>query len=159
MNAGLAGVIIPTIALGGIAAIPYFDRSPLGVGILGTSAKGRKIIGFTTIFTIVTLVAMIVLNEIITPKRTGWGIGNWIKEQGGSEFVYNTLYPSVVVLISIGVLAGLVQTIFKPTRREMIIALFTGFFVTYWVLTIFGTSFRGQGQDLTWPWNLPLTHH
>jgi hypothetical protein len=41
----------------------------------------------------------------------------------------------------------------------MIIALFTGFVVTYLLLTISGTSFRGTGQDLTWPWNLPLTHH
>src|SRR3954462_2453528 len=59
MNAGLAGVIVPTLALSAIAAIPYFDRSPLGVGILGTSAKGRKIIGFTTIFTSVVLIGMI----------------------------------------------------------------------------------------------------
>ncbi|MCC7023178.1 MAG: hypothetical protein IT338_10135, partial [Thermomicrobiales bacterium] len=47
MAPGLAGVVIPTIALLAIAAIPYFDRSPLGVGILGTSAKGRRIAGFT----------------------------------------------------------------------------------------------------------------
>src|ERR687887_1547354 len=53
MNAGLAGVIIPTVALVAIAAIPYVDRSPLGVGILGTSSKGRKIIVFTTAFTVV----------------------------------------------------------------------------------------------------------
>lgn len=159
MNAGLAGVIVPTLALGAIAAIPYFDRSPLGVGILGTSAKGRKIIGFTAIFTSVVLSVMIVLDEVITPKRTGWGIGNWLKEQGGSELVYNTLYPSAVMVVMIGVLVGIVTTLFKPTRRELVIALFTGFFVAYWVLTIFGTSFRGEGQDLAWPWNLPLTHH
>ncbi len=159
MNAGLAGVIVPTMALGAIAAIPYFDRSPLGVGILGTSAKGRKIIGFTTMFTIVSITIMIVADEIIAPKRTGWGIGSWIKDQGGSELIYNTIYPSIVMLIMIGALVGAVTTIFKPTRRELIIALFTGFFVTYWVLTIFGTSLRGPGQDLSWPWDLPLTHH
>jgi hypothetical protein len=177
MNAGLAGVIVPTLALGAIAAIPYFDRSPLGVGILGTSAKGRKIIGFTTIFTSVVLIGMIVLDEVITPKRTGWGIGNLIKEHlsnwswgipviptvytwtWNAELVYNTVFPSIVMLIGIAVLVGIVQTLFRPTRRELIIALFTGFFVSYWVLTIFGTSFRGQGQDLAWPWNLPLTHH
>ena len=56
MDAGLAGVIVPTLALGAIAAIPYFDRSPLGVGILGTSAKGRKIAGFTAVFTTVVLI-------------------------------------------------------------------------------------------------------
>ena len=38
------------MALVAIAAIPYFDRSPLGVGILGTSAKGRKIAGFSALY-------------------------------------------------------------------------------------------------------------
>src|SRR5215211_7933246 len=42
MDAGLAGVVVPTMALVAIAAIPYFDRSPLGVGILGTSAKAAR---------------------------------------------------------------------------------------------------------------------
>src|SRR4029078_10655839 len=73
MNAGLAGVIVPTVALVGIAAIPYIDRSPLGVGILGTSAKGRKIIGFTTVFTTVVVTVMIVADEMIgSSPRTGW---------------------------------------------------------------------------------------
>ncbi|HEY8446530.1 MAG TPA: hypothetical protein VIL01_05425 [Thermomicrobiales bacterium] len=159
MNAGLAGVIVPTIALVAIAAIPYIDRSPLGVGILGTSAKGRRIIGFTTVFTTVALIVMIVADEYIGGTRTGWGVKTWLIEQGASELVYNTIYPSLVMIIMIGVLMGIVQAIFKPTRREMIIALFTGFYVTYIVLTIFGTAFRGPEQDLMWPWNLPLEHH
>ena len=54
---------------------------------------------------------------------------------------------------------ALVQAMFRPTRREMIIALFTGFVITFIVLTISGTSFRGPNQDLYWPWNLPLEHH
>jgi hypothetical protein len=53
----------------------------------------------------------------------------------------------------------LVQLLFRPTRREMIIALFTGFVVTYLVLTFFGTSFRGPGQDLYWPWDLVGLEH
>jgi hypothetical protein len=53
----------------------------------------------------------------------------------------------------------MVKRIFNPTTRELIIALYTGFFVTYWVLAFIGTSFRGPGQDLTWPWDLPLVHH
>jgi hypothetical protein len=160
MNAGLAGVIVPTVALGAIAAIPYFDRSPLGVGILGTSAKGRKIIGFTTVFTVAALAVMIVADEYLGDDHfTGWGIKTWLADRGASEFIYNTVFPSIVMLVMIAILGGIIQTIFRPTRRELIIALFTGFFVSYWVLTIFGTSFRGPGQDLMWPWNLPLTHH
>src|SRR4026209_2346327 len=43
MNPGLAGVIIPTLILILLMAIPYVDRSPLGVGILFTSDKGKRI--------------------------------------------------------------------------------------------------------------------
>jgi hypothetical protein len=78
---------------------------------------------------------------------------------GAPEFIYGWVLPSVIILGAIVTLMGLVQAIFRPTKREMIIALFTGFYVTYIVLTIFGTSFRGPGQDLYWPWDLPLTHH
>jgi len=157
MNAGLAGVIIPTVALGAIAAIPYIDRSPLGVGILGTSAKGRKIIVFSTVFTTVVLIAMIYFDE--QSDRTQFGIGRWLRDKGASEIVYNNLLPSLIILIFIGILMAMVQAIYRPTRREMIIALFTGFYVSYIILTFAGTSFRGEGQSLTWPWDLPTSHH
>ena len=149
MAPGLAGVIIPTIALVGIAAIPYIDRSPLGVGILGTSAKGRKIIGFTFVWVTVVLVASIYLNEL--SGRAVFGLTPIVQSLGGGEFIYNCL-------INIAIFAGAVHAIFKPTTREMVIALFTGFVAAYVVLTISGTSFRGEGQNLTWPWNLPLEH-
>lgn len=158
MNAGLAGVIIPTLALGAIAAIPYFDRSPLGVGILGTSAKGRKIAGFSAIFTAAVLIGMIVIDEQF--GRTQFGIGAILRTQfGAPEFVYNQLLPGGIIIVTIGILVGLIQGIFRPTRREMIIGLFTAFVVTYLVLTFSGTSFRGEGQNLVFPWQLPLEHH
>ena len=159
MNAGLAGVIIPTIALGGIAAIPYIDRSPLGVGILGTSAKGRKIIGFTALYTTVVITAWVLIDEW-QGTGTQFGIGRFLDEEYGvPEIIRSQFIPAAFILGAIGVLMAIVQGIFRPTRREMIIALFTGFFVSYWVLTIFGTSFRGPGQELMWPWDLPLEHH
>jgi menaquinol-cytochrome c reductase cytochrome b/c subunit len=158
MDAGLAGVVVPTLALVAIAAIPYFDRSPLGVGILGTSAKGRKIAGFTAVFTTVVLIGMIFLDELT--GRTQFGIGAVLRDQfGASAIVYNWILPTIIMLFTILVLVALVQVMFKPTRRELIIALFTGFVVSYIVLTISGTSFRGEGQNLVFPWQLPLEHH
>jgi menaquinol-cytochrome c reductase cytochrome b/c subunit len=158
MNAGLAGVIIPTLALVAIAAIPYFDRSPLGVGILGTSSKGRKIAAFSAIFTTVVLIGMIFVDELT--GRTQFGIGAFLRTQlGAPEWVYNQILPAGIIIVTIGILVGLIQLIFRPTRREMIIGLFTGFVVTYIVLTISGTSFRGEGQNLVFPWQLPLEHH
>src|SRR5918992_2119887 len=79
MNAGVAGVIIPTLALGALAAIPYFDRSPLGVGILGTSAKGRKIAAFSAIWTTVVISIYIVADEFVGGERTG--IGGFLQHQ------------------------------------------------------------------------------
>jgi menaquinol-cytochrome c reductase cytochrome b/c subunit len=38
--------------------------------------------------------------------------------------------------------------------RGTMYALFTGFMTVYIVLTIAGTLFRGQGQELLWPWQL-----
>ncbi len=160
MDAGLAGVIIPTVALGGIAAIPYIDRSPLGVGILGTSTKGRKIIGFSAVYTTVVLIAMVLADAFIDDEGTVFGIGSWMtREFNAPEFVTAQILPSIFILGAIGVLVGMTQQIFRPTTRELIIALFTAFVVTFIVLTIFGTSFRGEGQELTWVWNLPLEHH
>ncbi len=158
MDPGLAGVIVPSLTLVALAAIPYVDRSPLGVGILGTSAKGRKIIGFTAVFTIVVIVGLILLDEW-RGRGTVFGIGSYLHERGWPREFTEIILPSIVMLGGIVTLMILVQLIFKPTRREMIIALFTGFYVGYWVLTIFGTSFRSVGQDLSWPWNLPLVHH
>ncbi|MFQ5878911.1 MAG: hypothetical protein ACE5IZ_01890, partial [Dehalococcoidia bacterium] len=40
------------------------------------------------------------------------------------------------------------------TRRDLVIALFTGFFFTYFALTINGSFFRGPGQDLVPPWGI-----
>jgi quinol-cytochrome oxidoreductase complex cytochrome b subunit len=158
MDAGLAGVVVPTLALVAIAAIPYFDRSPLGVGILGTSAKGRKIALFSAVFTTVVLIGMIVLDEMT--GRTQFGIGAFLRDHfDAPAIVYNWILPVIIMVGTILIMMGLIQAIFKPTRREMIIALFTGFVVAYIVLTISGTSFRGEGQNLVFPWQLPLEHH
>jgi quinol-cytochrome oxidoreductase complex cytochrome b subunit len=159
MDAGLAGVIIPTLALGGIAAIPYIDRSPLGVGILGTSSKGRKIIALATVFTTVVLVGMVLLEEAIG-RGTQFGMGSWLMDtQGAPAWVGSIVISSLIVLGAIFALVVMVKTIYRPTTRELIIALFTGFFITYWVLGFIGTSFRGPEQQLMMPWDLPLVHH
>lgn len=157
MDPALAGIIVPTLALVGIAAIPYIDRSPLGVGILGTSSKGRKIIGFTAVFTSIVLIGLVLLDE--ASGRTGFWLKNVFQDWGLPEWSSGLVMPSIVMALFIGMLVFLVKQIFHPTTRELIIALYTGFFVTYWLLAIIGTSFRGQGQDLTVPWNLPLVHH
>lgn len=153
MHPALAGVIVPTVALVLIAAIPFVDRSPLGVGILFTSDKGKKIAGFAAVFTIVVEISLILFNQYVGVTRTLAG--------RVPDVVYEQMIP-VAVMVGFSVILGVIVTkVFQPTRRELIIALFTGFVVSYFLLTIVGTFFRGYGMELQlyWPWtNLHAGH-
>lgn len=146
MHPSLAGVIVPTIALLLIAAIPYIDRSPLGVGILFTSDKGKAITIFSALFTTVSLIGMVLFDQYIGVTKSLSGKVD--------PLIYEQIIP-VAIMVGFSVLLSvLVQLRFKPTRRELIIALFTGFVTSYFVLTIVGTFFRGYGMELQlyWPW-------
>lgn len=43
------------------------------------------------------------------------------------------------------------------SRRDALLALFSGFVAAYGVLTLVGTAFRGQGQELVFPWELKVS--
>src|SRR4051812_46871897 len=74
MNPALAGVIVPTIALGLIAIIPYVDRGSRGLGGWFYSDRGPRIIGFTAIYTTVVCFALIALDKFFPLKAnfTTW---------------------------------------------------------------------------------------
>ena len=73
----------------------------------------------------------------------------WLVEQG---------IPTAVL---VGFPALMIYTMWKlgwvVTRRDALIALFSGFVAAYGVLTLTGTAFRGQGQQLVFPWDLKVS--
>ena len=62
----------------------------------------------------------------------------------------NVIVPTLLMMGPIVPLMLFIHKKWKPTTREVMVALFTGFVVSYVVLTIFGTFFRGQGMHLCW---------
>jgi menaquinol-cytochrome c reductase cytochrome b/c subunit len=146
MHPSLAGVIVPTLALVLIAAIPFVDRSPLGVGILFTSDKGKRITAFSTVFTTISIIGLILFDQYVGVTKTLAG--------KVPEVLYEKVIPTAVMLGFSLLLGILVKLLYKPTRREMVMAFFTGFVISYLVLTIVGTFFRGHGMVLSlyWPW-------
>jgi hypothetical protein len=111
------------------------------------------------VYTSATLIGMVLLEEAVG-TGTQFGIGSWLMDtQGAPVWVSSIVLSSLIILGAIGILVVMVKSIFRPTTRELIIALFTAFFVTYWLLGIIGTSFRGPEQAFTLPWDLPLVHH
>lgn len=146
MHPSLAGVIVPSVALALIAAIPFIDRSPLGVGILFTSDKGKRIAVFSAIYTVIVEFALILFDAYIGVTASLRG--------DVPELVYEQIIPVIIIVGFSILLVALLQVFFKPTRRELIVGLFTAFVVTYFFLTIIGTFFRGYGMELQlyWPW-------
>jgi len=260
MNAALAGVVLPTIALIALAAIPYIDRSREGQGTWFGTLNSVRITVFATIYTTIATVMLILLDsgkhaqayERITgddwpvgANRPGWlpDVGiitalwdlafsrnlraiqtewTWKTDLGGfvpllqSEghdgtldwpqdftqipipfngtswpwhaghhnqpepqwyqdlpdwltgllpYDLNVNFPAFLVeillptLIMVGLSVLLIYVLWRigwvRTRRDVVIAIFTGFIVVFWVMTIVGSGFRGAGQELVWPWNVP----
>ena len=144
MHPMLAGIIIPGLVILVLMAVPYIDRSKKDVGIWFGTKKGRQIALFTTIYTSVWLVGLILFDEYVRVRAL-------IKEP---EIFPEWIIPVVVIG---GLMLGLYVMIrrWRPNTREVAIGMFTGFVVTYIILTVSSTFFRGLGMHLVWPLDLP----
>lgn len=73
----------------------------------------------------------------------------WIVEQG------------IPIIMMVGLPGLMIWVMWKigwvETRRDALLALFSGFVGAYGILTLSGTAFRGQGQDLVFPWDLKVS--
>jgi hypothetical protein len=73
----------------------------------------------------------------------------WIVEQG------------IPIAVLVGLPSIMIYTLWRIgwvlTRRDALLALFSGFVGAYGILTLAGTAFRGQGQELVFPWELKVS--
>ncbi|MFW6197269.1 MAG: hypothetical protein ACOC5B_00250 [Myxococcota bacterium] len=73
----------------------------------------------------------------------------WLVEQG------------IPVMFMVGLPCLLIFALWKMewvhTRRDALMSLFSGFVAVMAVLTIVGTAFRGEGQELMWPWQVEVS--
>lgn len=171
MDKGLAGVVVPTVWLVFMAAIPYIDRDRAGIGHWFTNKIGKRVTVFSAVFTgaivsgLIAFDAFIKVNrsveDSVTKVKTGWpGYAEFASQYfpGGRELIPNYIIPIAVMLVLPVLLVYLCKRLFGAGTREWMMAIWTGFVVTYVVLTVVGTSFRGPGMDLYAPWALPETH-
>ena len=199
MHPALAGVVVPTVALILLAAIPYFDRSHEGQGVWFGTRDAVRISICSMIFTFVITWALIFYDEgfhQVLGARLGL-FDQWPEElkyftntkaiqasipwpewtrsipylpfnlqlrgQGFQNldlpaFIVEQAIP-VVLMIGLPLqLLGIIRLwLGRLTRRDAMVAVFTGFMTVFVVMTIVGTAFRGQGMALVWPWEVP-TH-
>jgi hypothetical protein len=120
--------------------------------------KALRITWFTTWYSTIWLFALVLFDE------QGIGVGvkpmmNRIASATGvalfnAAFVVDVIVPMILMNGPIVLMIWILKKWYKPDgARDWMIALFTGFFVAYIVLTIVGTFMRGQGMHLMWPWD------
>jgi hypothetical protein len=156
MDKGLAGVIVPTIWIVFMMAIPYIDRSREGVGIWFTSPRGLRVTYFAAIYATVLTFSLIVLDKIL--KDNGYVEFASANLPGGKQLFPDYIIPITTMIVLSVLLVVLVKVIFKGNTRDWMTAVWTGFVCVFLVLTIVGTSMRGPGMNMYPPWALPSTH-
>ncbi len=146
MHPTLAGVIIPTILMFFLLALPYLDSSREGKGKWFGSDRGRRIVGWTTLYTMLAMPSFIVLDNAYSLRE--------LLRDVVPQWVAQGLLPAVIVGFLV-VLPVLVLWRMGSTRREIILVLFTVFIVSAVIFTMSGFLFRGPGFKLYWPWAMP----
>ena len=63
MHPTLAGIIIPAVLVLFLVAIPYMDYSRAGAGIWFSSPRGKRIVGWTALYTLIVMPAYILLDN------------------------------------------------------------------------------------------------
>ena len=59
------------------------------------------------------------------------------------------IFPGLIIY-------ALVRLGWVRTRRDVLIVMFTGVMFGYLALTLIGSFFRGEGQELIWPWEIKV---
>jgi len=181
MNPALAGVIVPTLALVALAAIPYFDKGSKGLGVWFYSKRGPRIIGLTALYTTIVEGLLIALDKYVKLKDTFqqliagdpargplsgmvtffaglFGTDEPTMRGSLTEAIVGWILPTLIMIVGIIGLLIILRLAWRDIdRSEIVVALFTGFVMSYVVLTFVGTAMRGPGMDLYPPWAVPPT--
>ncbi len=140
-SAFVGGVLIPGIALLGLALIPYLDREREPGGVWFSGRMGRRVAAASVAYAAAAAVAAVAI-----PVRFGW-LRNWFPE----------IPQLAIILINPGSLLTLAYVIWSvavikrhQSTRLGAIALFTSFLVGFVILTYVGTCLRGPNWGFYW---------
>ncbi len=200
MDPALAGVVVPTVALVALGAIPYYDRSNEGQGEWLSTPNAWRLTWIGSAVGSIGSILLVLFDEQIHVRLftgltgSAWPSSlNWIRNARSIQndlpwpewmrsiplgnvlrtdllglpkldlalnipelFVSQIIPVSLMIGLPIILSIVLWKTGEAKTRRDHMIAQFSGFIAVYIVLTIIGTAFRGQGMELLPPWEVKM---
>ncbi len=146
MHPLLAGVIIPGVLVLFLVILPYLDHSRAEVGVWFGSARGKRIVAATAVYTAIVMIAYIALDNSFSLRE--------LLRDTAPQWVAQGVLPGGILALIVA-LPTLVLRLRKATTREVMLALFTVMFVSAIVFTVSGFLFRGPGFKLYVPWQMP----
>ncbi len=140
-SAFMGGLVIPAVAVVGLALIPYLDREREDAGVYFSGAPGRRVAWQSLIFAAVTAVL-----AVAVPVNFGW-LRAWFPHI--DQLVIILVNPGSLLTVAY---AGWSLYILRRTSstRMAAIALFTSFLVGFVILTYVGSELRGPNWDFYW---------
>jgi hypothetical protein len=146
MHPVVAGVLIPTILVIFMLALPYIDHSREHAGVWFSTAQGKRIVIWTSLYTLILMPAYIVLDNTYSLREAlRYTVPDWIA-QG--------LLPAVIIAVIVAIpMFILIRR--KASVREVMLAVFTVMFVSAIIFTLTGFFFRGPGFKMYLPWDMP----
>ena len=146
MHPLLAGIIVPTILVLFLVALPYIDHAREGAGVWFSSARGKRIVALTALYTVIVMSAYILFDNAFSLRE--------LLRNSAPQWVAQGLLPALIILV-INVIPLLVLWRWKPSTREVMLTLFTVLLVSAVVFTLSGFLFRGPGFKMYLPWQMP----
>lgn len=144
----VGAIVIPGLALGALALLPFYDHSLDNVGIYFRSRRGRYLSLLAAGLAVLLTPALVVLDEFFI---------DWVAWLPGfPSLVSNGLIPLAFLLLGLFGLDEWFKASFKSSPQERILALFVFLLVGLIILTIVGIFFRGAGMSLVWPWQVTV---
>ena len=146
MHPLLAGVIIPTALVLFLIALPYIDHSRAEAGAWFSPARGKRIVGWTALHTLLVMTAYVVLDNAFSLRE--------MLRPVAPQWLAQGVLPGAIIALLVA-LPALALWRLKASTREVMLALFTVMLVSSIVFTLSGFLFRGPGFKLYLPWQMP----
>jgi quinol-cytochrome oxidoreductase complex cytochrome b subunit len=146
MHPLLAGVLIPSALILFLVILPYLDTARQGVGEWFSGARGRRIAGWTAVYTFGTMAGYILLDNTFSLRE--------ILRTSAPQWVAQGLLPALILTVLVSLPAVVVRAT-GGGRHEVFLTLFTVMLSAAVVFTLSGFLLRGPGFKLFAPWQMP----
>ena len=130
--------------------LPYLDAAKQGAGEWFSGARGKRIAGWTAVYTFVTMAGYILLDNRFSLRE--------ILRTSAPQWVAQGLLPALILTVLVSLPAFVVRAT-GGGRHEIFLTLFTVMLTAAVVFTLSGFLLRGPGFKLYAPWLMPCGYN